>query len=283
MSYNSINLKKAGRNMFGIRRFSYHEHVSNNSPQNIIINSLVSALSLVLFGFGVYLTITADIGAGPWDVLNLGLSKTFHCQYGTASICVALSILAVDILIKEPIGISMILDSVLVGKSVDLFNYLDLVQSPTSLPLAVLLLFSGLIIMCISQYYYMSAALGCGPRDSFLVGLSRHIRFIPIGMINIIILVCATLSGFLLGGKVGIGTLISAVCTGPIMQLVFYVMGFDATRVHHQNLRQSAEVLFMKNTLKSRITAAQSPEPTSQIFHLLTGMEPVLSLRHDSQ
>ena len=243
MSFNRINTHNNVRSPRGIRILSYHEHVSNNSPRDIVINSVVSALSLVLFGFGVYLTIIADIGAGPWDVLNLGLSNTFNCLYGTASICVALSVLTVDILIKEPIGISMIFDSLLVGKSVDLFDYLDLFQSPASLPMAIMLLVFGLIIMCISQYYYMSAALGCGPRDSFLVGLSRHIRFIPIGAINIIILVCATLSGYLLGGKVGMGTLICALCTGPIMQLVFYVMGFDATRVRHQNLRQSAAVL----------------------------------------
>ncbi|HAJ65118.1 MAG TPA: hypothetical protein DCM61_00865, partial [Clostridiales bacterium] len=68
---------------------------------------LIAAASLFINGFGVYLTIQANIGAGPWDVLNLGLSRTLGILYGTASICVSLTILAIDVLLREPIGIAM--------------------------------------------------------------------------------------------------------------------------------------------------------------------------------
>ena len=83
---------------------------------------LIAAASLFVNGFGVYLTIHANIGAGPWDVLNIGLSRSLGILYGTASIAVSLSILLIDILLKEPIGIAMFIDAVVVGKSVDFFN-----------------------------------------------------------------------------------------------------------------------------------------------------------------
>ncbi|MBP5600430.1 MAG: hypothetical protein J6X48_09210, partial [Lachnospiraceae bacterium] len=61
----------------------------------------------------------AGIGAAPWDVFNLCISKTFAFLYGTASITVALIILIIDVLLKEPIGLAMIIDSIVVGKAVD--------------------------------------------------------------------------------------------------------------------------------------------------------------------
>ena len=77
---------------------------------------VLATVALFINGFGVYLTIHANIGAGPWDVFNLGLSKTFGILYGTASILVSSAILCIDIALKEPIGIAMFIDAVVVGK-----------------------------------------------------------------------------------------------------------------------------------------------------------------------
>lgn len=79
----------------------------NRTPHAILLNMLIAAASLFVNGFGVYLTIQANIGASPWDVLNLGLSKSLGILYGNASIAVSLTILIIDILLKEPIGIAM--------------------------------------------------------------------------------------------------------------------------------------------------------------------------------
>ena len=76
----------------------------NRSTGAIILNMLLAAISLFFNGFGVYLTIQANIGAGPWDVLNLGISKTVGILYGTASIAVSMTILLIDILLREPMA-----------------------------------------------------------------------------------------------------------------------------------------------------------------------------------
>ena len=215
----------------------------NRSALAIFVNIVLAAVSLFINGFGVYLTIHANIGAGPWDVLNLGLSKSLGILYGTASIAVSLTILGIDILLREPIGIAMFIDSFVVGKSVDFFNRIQIVP-PCENPItgiAVMLL--GLTIMAYTQYTYMIASLGCGPRDTLLVGLAKRVKRIPIGAVSIALLSTATLIGWLLGGPVGIGTLICAFATGPIMQIVFRTVRFDATVIRHQRLKDSIRVL----------------------------------------
>ncbi len=218
----------------------------NGSRRVILANVLLAAVSLFVNGFGIYLTIQANIGAAPWDVLNLGLSKTFGILYGTASIAVACAILLVDILMREPIGLAMFIDAFVVGKSVDFFNRLGLVPKCESLWTAVPMLILGLIVLGYTQYTYMIASLGCGPRDTLLVGLAKRLPKVPIGLVSIAVLGTATLAGWLLGGPVGIGTLLCAFGAGPVMQFAFFTVHFDATRIRHQRMRESFRVILRR-------------------------------------
>lgn len=223
-------------------------NLTNQNRKSILFHSGLAVISLFLNGLGIHLTIRAGIGAGPWDVFNLGLSKTFGILYGSASITVAFLILLIDILMREPVGIAMFIDALVVGKAVDFFDRLNLVPTPTTLPGSIVLMLVGLVIMGYTQFLYMRSALGCGPRDTLLVGIARHLPRIPIGVISMFVLTMATLVGWLLGGPVGIGTLICAFCAGPIMQLAFQSVHFDATRVNHQRIRDTIAV-FRKKTV----------------------------------
>ncbi len=207
---------------------------------------LIATISLFINGFGIYLTIQANLGAAPWDVLNLGLSKSCGILYGTASIAVSVTILVIDILLREPIGIAMIIDAFVVGKSVDFFNMIHAVPVSRSYVTGIPMLLAGLVILAYTQYGYMISALGCGPRDTLLVGLTRRFRKIPIGAVSIALLSLATLIGWLLGGPVGIGTLICAFCSGPIMQLCFQSVRFEATGVSHQRISESMKIMLAK-------------------------------------
>ena len=218
----------------------------NRTAGAIFLNMLIAAVSLFVNGFGIYLTIQANIGAAPWDVLSLGLSKTLGILYGSASIAVSLTILLIDVLLREPIGIAMFIDAVVVGKSVDFFNWLHPVAPCQSLRSAIPVMIVGLFIIAYTQYTYMVASLGCGPRDTLLVGLARRAPRVPIGAMSIALLSTATLLGWLLGGPVGLGTLICAFGAGPIMQFAFRTVRFDATGIRHQNLRDSLRVLLSR-------------------------------------
>ena len=218
----------------------------NRTVGAILLNMLIAFVSLFVNGFGVYLTIHAGIGAAPWDVFNLGLSGTVGIQYGTASIIVSCTILVIDVLLREPIGLTMIIDALTVGKTVDLFEYLDIVPVPGTLVGKILMLLAGLFVLAYTYFFYMSAALGCGPRDTLLVGLKKRMKKLPIGLVSVLLLATVTLIGWLLGGPVGIGTLLCAFGSGPIMQLAFFTVRFDAAAVSHQDLIGSFRVVFKK-------------------------------------
>ena len=207
----------------------------NRTAGAILLNMLIAFVSLFVNGFGVFLTIHAGIGSAPWDVLNIGISKTLGILYGNASIAVSVTILIIDILMKEPIGIAMFIDAVVVGKAVDFFNWIDIVPKSSTVVGSIVMMFIGLVVL---------AYLGCGPRDTLLVGLAKRLKRLPIGLVSIMLLGTATLIGWLLGGPVGLGTIICAFGTGPVMQLAFRTVRFDATKIKHQRLRDSAKVIF---------------------------------------
>ena len=224
----------------------WNELRENRTPGAILLNMLIAAVSLFVNGFGIYLTIQANIGVAPWDVLNLGVSRTLGILYGTASIAISCTILLIDILLKEPIGIAMFIDAIVVGKAVDFFNWTHLVPPCTSLLTAIPVMVLGLFVLAYTQFTYMIASLGCGPRDTLLVGLAKRMKRVPIGAVSIALLSTATLIGWLLGGPVGVGTLICAFGAGPVMQLAFATVRFDATGVRHQRLQDSARVFMSR-------------------------------------
>ena len=218
-------------------------HMTNSTRSDILKNSLLASAGLLLFGLGVYLTIQANIGVAPWDALSLGLSSTLGMRFGNAAVMVSFLVVGVDLLLREKIGIGMLLDAVIVGKTVDLLNWIDLVpraQSPLS---GVLLMLLGMVVDGFAQAIDMRAALGCGPRDTLLVGLSRRLDRLPIGAVSICIQATVALAGFLLGGPIGVGTLMFVLLQGPIMQLDFRLVHFDAKAVRHQDILESARVL----------------------------------------
>ena len=212
----------------------------NNTIPQIIGHSVVAALGLALFAVGTYFTIQANIGVAPWDCFYLGIQNTFGFQY---SLCASLIIIVIDLLIKERIGIGTILDALIVGKTVDLCSWLGFLPEQTDPVMGVVIMVIGLIINGFGQYIYMKMALCCGPRDALLVGLSKRIPRVPIGIVSVMIMAVVLVLGWALGGAVGIGTIIGTFCMGPIMQAVFQVMRFRPKEVKHQDIITTARII----------------------------------------
>ena len=137
----------------------------------------------------------------------------------------------------------MFIDAVVVGKSVDFFNWIRIVPPCSSMLTSISVLIIGLIIIAYTQYTYMIASLGCGPRDTLMVGLAKRVKRVPIGLVSVALLSTVTLTGWLLGGPVGLGTILCALGAGSIMQLAFRSVRFDATTIRHQRLRDSFKII----------------------------------------
>ncbi len=205
--------------------------------KDLLFRSVKAALGLVFFGFGVFLTIQADIGLAPWDCLNVGIAGKLNVSYGTISVLLSVLIVLIDLLLGERIGLGTILDALLVGPSVDMFATLGIVpKSDGSLWMGLILLSIGLFIMAFGQFFYMSARLCCGPRDSLLVGLGKRLRRWPIGAVNVVLQLTVLITGALLGGPVGVGTVASVFLLGIITQLVFRLVRFEPRDLLHEDI-----------------------------------------------
>lgn len=217
------------------------------SPRfNRIIKMLWSALVMIFIGFGIYLQIEADIGFPSWNALNQGFSIVFPITYGTASILIGLSIVLVDVIMKEPIGMGTIIDAIFVGLGCDLFAWLDPVPEMNSLVLKILLFVLSLFILSIGQYLYMITGLSCGPRDAFTVAVGKRFRRISIGTVNNIISIIVLIISFLMGAKIGIGTVISVFGLGFVMDITFRAVHFEPRSVEHEDILSTLRVL-LKN------------------------------------
>ena len=206
-------------------------------------HTLLAAAGLALCGIGIYMMIQAGIGLQPWDTLCMGLAGHFGLQYGTMSVIISVFVVTLDLLLRERIGIGTLFDALLLGKFVDLLSWLRPFGHPGTLGGQVLLLIGGLVMQSFGQAIYMRAGLCCGPRDALMVGLGRQVRRIPIGAVNAAILLTVLLIGWLLGGPIGIGTVICAAGSGPIMQGVFRLVRFEPRVVRHEDLLDCARIL----------------------------------------
>ena len=199
---------------------------------------------LLVFAFGVHLTIFANIGLAPWDCLGMGIAKHTPLNYGLSMTLMALIILCIDLMLKERIGFGTIIDAVLTGNFVQMFNDLNPLAENRSVFAGILIMMCGFVFMALGMWIYMKGEQCCGPRDSLLVGLGKRLPKVPIGIVEVMLWAVVLLAGWLLGGPVGIGTLISTFGAGLVMQAVYIMLKFEPRKVVHRDVLQTLRVLF---------------------------------------
>ena len=206
---------------------------------------IISMLTgLVLFAFGIVLTIRANIGYPPWDVFHAGLANTFGLSLGTISIIVGIIVLIIVMIFGEKTGIGTILNIILIGIFLDIF--MKIIPIPDNLVFSILMLIAGLFVISLSTFLYVRSAFGVGPRDNLMVVLTRKTK-IPVGICRSIIELLLTIIGWLLGGQVWFGTIISVIGIGFCVQITFKILRFDITSVKHETLLETFNAL---NTIR---------------------------------
>lgn len=193
-------------------------------------------LGLLVFSLGVHLTIKANIGLAPWDCLGMGVANHTPLNYGLAMTVMSVIILGIDLLLKERIGYGTVIDALLTGIFVQMFNDANPLPENKNMILGIGIMFAGFVLMAVGMWIYMRGEQCCGPRDSLLVGLGRRLPKVPIGIVGMMLWVTVLLAGWLLGGPVGIGTLISAFGEGLVMQVVYNLLHFEPRKVRHRDI-----------------------------------------------
>ena len=213
---------------------------ATHERRRILFGWIRIVFGLLIFAFGVHLTIYANIGLAPWDCLGMGIAKHTPLNYGLSMTLVAVTVLIIDILLKERIGFGTVIDALLTG---NFFNSLNPFRENHSLWIGIAVMLTGFLFMAVGMWIYMLCEQCCGPRDSLLVGLGKRMPKIPIGIVEILLWAIVLLFGWLLGGSVGIGTLISTFGAGAVMQLVYSLIHFEPRKLRHKSLIETVRIL----------------------------------------
>ena len=169
-----------------------------------------------LIGTGVALNFSSKLGLGPWGVFHEGISINTSLTFGNAIIATGIFVTLLWIPLKQKPGIATLVDIFWIGTVADLVIGLDL--DPESLLLKWIFVFVGIICIGSGTAIYVGADMGSGPRDGVMVGLES--KGFKIGMARNIIEVTALALGWLLGGTVGLSSVVIAVSIGPVVQIV---------------------------------------------------------------
>lgn len=215
----------------------------NNKRSGIILGWLKIVAGLLVFSFGVHLTIYANIGLAPWDCLGMGIANHTPFNYGISMTIIAVTILIIDVLLKERIGFGTVIDALLTGNFVQMFNSADPLPPNENIWIGIAVMLAGFVFMALGMWIYMSAEQCCGPRDALLVALGKRLPKIPIGIVEVLLWSVVLLIGWLLGGQVGIGTLISTFGAGLVMQLVYSLIRFEPRELKHKGLFETVRIL----------------------------------------
>jgi uncharacterized membrane protein YczE len=172
-------------------------------------------LGLVLYGISSSLLVLAGLGLDPWDVFHQGLARNTPLAIGTWAILVGIAVLLLWIPLRQRPGIGTVSNVVLVGGTMDVV--LGQVHPPHGLALRILCLVAGVFLNGVATGAYIGAGLGPGPRDGLMTGLAARGHSIRVVRTGLELTVLGT--GWLLGGTVGVGTVLYALSIGPLAHL----------------------------------------------------------------
>jgi uncharacterized membrane protein YczE len=174
-------------------------------------------VGLALYGASMALIIRSTLGNMPWDVLHQGLAGRLGWTIGVVSIAVGALVLLAWIPLRQRPGLGTVSNVVVIGVAVD--ATLALTPAPDGLVLRVVLLVAGVLLNAVATAAYIGVHLGPGPRDGLMTGLVRRTGG-SVRLVRTSIEVAVVITGWLLGGTLGVGTVLYALAIGPLVQIL---------------------------------------------------------------
>lgn len=172
-------------------------------------------VGLTLYGVSMAMMVRGALGLDPWDVFHMGVASHVPLTFGQVTIVVGALVLLLWVPLRQWPGLGTVANVVVIGLAAD--AGLALIAQPHAWWARAALLLSGLVLNGIAGGLYIGSQLGPGPRDGLMTGLARRTG-LSIRLVRTTIEVVVLLVGWLLGGSVGLGTVLYAVSIGPLVQ-----------------------------------------------------------------
>ena len=175
------------------------------------------AIGLAVYGASLAMMIRAALGNAPWDVLHQGMALHLPISIGTAVVVMSLVVLLLWIPLRELPGLGTVANAFAVGLAVDVT--LALLSAPDALWARGSLMVGGVVLNAWATALYIGSQLGPGPRDGLMTGLHRRTG-VSLRLVRTALEVAVVVVGWLLGGVVGMGTVLYALAIGPLVQVL---------------------------------------------------------------
>lgn len=189
---------------------------SNRRARELTVRLIALYVGLWLYGFSMALMVTASLGLDPWDVFHQGVSRHLPLSFGMITALTGLVVLLAWIPLRQKPGVGTVSNVVVIAVSVDVsLSWLPAVDGMAA---RVALLTTGIVMNAFATALYIGAEMGPGPRDGLMTGLVARTG-LSIRLIRTCIELVVVATGWLLGGNVGVGTLLYAFGIGPLVQL----------------------------------------------------------------
>lgn len=234
----------------------------SRTPGQLVSALLRVSCSQAIVTLGLAVIYLADLGVAPWDMFALGIANHTPLQYGGAMNAVGAAVILTNILMREKIGLTTIMDVLISGLTLNMWiallkitggDNLILYGSLGAQPAAasggmflvprIVAFIVGVLVSCFGQYLVQKQAMGAGPRDTLVLALGRKLSGLPIGAVTWGVLAIVFLLGLVLGGPVGIGTVGAVFGMSLGQQLMCRFFHFEPRAVAHENIIETVRSL----------------------------------------
>ena len=203
-------------------------------------------IGLFICAVGMVMTINANLGLSPWDVFHQGISNILNITIGRANILVGIVIVIIEVLSGEKLGWGTLCNMLFIGLFMDLLMLNNLIPTFDGVIQSLIMMLLGMLFFGFGCCLYIGAGLGAGPRDSMMVIITKKtnksVRFAKCSTELVTLII-----GYLLGGTVGVGTVIMTIGGGYFTQLAFKIIRFDVSKVEQRFIAD--DLTFIKEKL----------------------------------
>lgn len=192
-------------------------------------------IGFFLCSYGIAQMKAANIGMNCWGTLNLGLVEMINIEFGKVTQVVGIVVILISVILKIYPGIGTLLNMYFIGLFIDIIDKVNIVWQTNHYLLKLISLLWGLLIFNYGVYVYIKQELGAGPRDGLMVGLIKITGFSATYVkttMEFIVLVI----GYLLGGIVGVGTIVVTFFGGYLLDKIFLIKNFDPKKTNQRKL-----------------------------------------------
>lgn len=206
------------------------------------MKKLLALIIKITFGFllcacGTVMVLNSNLGLSPWDVFHQGLTNVTSITIGQASIAVGVVIVIITSILGIKAGLGTIANMIVIGCFIDILIYSKVIPVCNNLFTGILMMIGSLFMSAIGSYLYIGCEMGCGPRDGLMIALVK-LTGKPVSIIRFCIEAGALIIGWMLGGFVGIGTLITALGIGYCVQIIYKLSNLDIKLLKHRNIKE---------------------------------------------